>query len=442
MATPDIGEKALADLIRFVRYTSPFYQKSLARLSTENPRLEDLPIVDSDAFWKANSEKPNGVMTAPFTDGYVVRSGGSTGPPKWVYMTKRELEVVTKSTGCAMSKGCGLVPGDRIANLSHHGSMYGSSLLFTANLHEIPMPTVSLPISGNEGLEAMAKWMEVFDATVILTNVSTARRLAEHYQQQGKTLDSVRLILYSGENFTKPLRAVYKAAFPNATMYPSLYGSVDAGTIAVPPRPFTDEDDDIHPIYKTLTDLVILEIVDDHGVPITSPGKIGSLIATHLHRRQQPLLRYPLGDKASWVDYHEHTFRLHGRDSSVGLKISTTHLPLTFLRSVVVEELAKHHNGEIDPVASQFLTCYASPSSHQQVAIVRIATREPVDVESVISEHFPKRLEQRIAEASPTWVKNRGLGNIGPLQVEWISPEKLVVRKETGKLVDVIEERY
>lgn len=128
--------------------------------------------------------------------------------------------------------------------------MYGSFLIYTACLHKMPMPTIDLLISGNEGLEAMAKWMEAFDATVILTNVSAARRLAEYYHQQGKKLDSIRLILYSGESFAKPLRAVYKAAFPNATIYPSLYGSVDAGPVAVPPAPFTAEDDDIYPVYK------------------------------------------------------------------------------------------------------------------------------------------------------------------------------------------------
>ena len=425
------GKDHLGELIAFVRKHSPHYENSLKNVPHDATSVEDLPLVDVDAFWKDNSLKPSQVMTGPFIDGCIMRSGGSTGTLKMVCVTKSEQKVICQVTAVGMAEGCGLLPGDRIANLSHHGSLYGSFVHFTNNLQELPIPTVLLPIGGNEGVENIAKWIEELEATVLQTNVSTLRRIAELFIAQGQTLPKVRLLMYTGECFTKELRPTYLKAFSNATIYPSLYGSVDAGTLAVPERPSRGGDDDIMPVYKVLTPLVVMEIVDGDGKPIKENGRNGSVVVTHLHKCLQPLLRYPCGDIASWVDYEKETFRLHGRDA-VGLKISTTHLPLVFLREVIDEVLGK---GLVN--GSQFVARFAA-GSRQQVPVCRIAcSQQPEGAERVCEE-----LEARIARASPTWINNRSNGNIAPLQIEWVSPDQLICREETGKLKDIIEERF
>ena len=421
----------LGEMIAFVRTHSPYYAQSLKNVPHDVTRVEDLPLVDVDAFWKANVLKPSQVMTGPFVDGCMMRSGGSTGTPKMVCVTKPEQKVMSQVTAVGMAEGCGLLPGDRIANLSHHGSLYGSFVNFANILQELPIPTVLLPIGGNEGIENMAKWIEELEATVLQTNVSTLRRIAELFIARAQTVPKVRLLLYTGECFTKDLRPTYTKAFPNATIYPSLYGSIDAGPLAVPERPSRGgDDDDIMPVYKVLTPLVVMEIIDQAGKPIKENGRSGSVVVTNLYRRLQPLLRYPCGDVASWVDYEKETFRLHGRDA-VGLKISTTHLPLIFLREVIDEVL-----GDGVVKGSQFVARFATGSS-RQVLVCRIACSSPHEG----AERVCEELEARIARVSPTWVKNRVNGNIARLQIEWISPDQLIVREETGKLRDIIEER-
>ena len=419
----------LGELIAFVRSHSPHYEQSLKNVPRDVTSVEELPLIDVDAFWKANGLRPSQVMTGPFVDGCIMRSGGSTGTPKMVCLTKSEQKAICNVTALGMAEGCGLLPGDRIANLSHHGSLYGSFVLFTNILQELPIPTVLLPIGGNEGIENIAKWVEELEATVLQTNVSTLRRIAELFIGRQQTLPKVRLLLYTGECFTKEFRPTYTKAFPNATIYPSLYGSVDAGAIAVPERPSRGGDDDIMPVYKVLTPLLVLEIIDEDGKPIKENGKSGSAVVTHLHKRLQPLLRYPCGDIASWVDYEKETFRLHGRDA-VSLKISTTHLPLVFLRQVIDEVLG---NGVVK--GSQFIARFA-PGSSQQLLVCRVVFSRPKEAES-----FCEELEARIARSSPTWVKNRSNGNIAPLQIEWISPDQLLCREGTGKLKDIIDER-
>jgi phenylacetate-CoA ligase len=49
--------------------------------------------------------------------------------------------------------------------------------------------------------------------------------------------------------------------------------------------------------YHVNAEHVIVEIVDDHGLP-TSPGKLGRVLLTTLHNRLMPLVRYEIGDYA------------------------------------------------------------------------------------------------------------------------------------------------
>lgn len=419
-------KNVVEDIIQYVRTRSPVYRKVWENLPNDVLPLEKVPLTDVDEYW--NASLANHVMTAPLTDGVVMRSGGSTGAPKIVYMTHSELKAVAQVMASAIAEGCGLIAGDRIANLSHHGSMYGSFMFFNTAIYELPIPTVHLPISGNESTENIAHHMETFGATVLLSNVSTTHRIAEHYRARHQTLRSIRLILYSGESFHQDLRAIYRSAFPNATIFPVLYGSIDAGPIGVPAQPFQREDDDISPVYKVLSSLLVMEIIADDGTVIKEPEQKGSVVITHLVKKQQPIVRYPVGDIAAWVDYDEKTFRLYGRDA-VGLKISSTHLPLSFLKTMVPRVLGPG-------VMSGFQTVARRIHGNQQAVVLRIAAQEPANAESI-----RQQLEEHIQSSSPSWIKNRELGNIAPLQVEWIDVKDLIYREATGKLRDIVEER-
>lgn len=40
----------------------------------------------------------------------------------------------------AMGQGCGIIPGDRIAHMSHFRGLYGTFVFFTLALMEMPQP--------------------------------------------------------------------------------------------------------------------------------------------------------------------------------------------------------------------------------------------------------------------------------------------------------------
>ena len=55
-----------------------------------------------------------------------------------------------------------------------------------------------------------------------------------------------------------------------------------------------------HDGLHVLDDHVEVEIVDDDGRPCR-PGEEGQVLVTPLHARTLPLIRYRLGDRATWT---------------------------------------------------------------------------------------------------------------------------------------------
>ena len=417
------------ELIQFARTNSPFYKNAWEHLPAQTPSsIEALPITDPAAYWSANSQSPNETMTAPFIDGCVMRSSGSTGVPKVLYMTRAEQKAVAVVKAAAMAQGCGFVPGDRIAHLSHFGGLYGSFSLFTTALMEMPVPHVHLPISREEPLENTIRWMFEFGATVLLSNPSAARKIAETFVKEGKTMENLRLILYTGESVTKNLQSLLKKAFPNATMYPSLYGSIEAGPVGIPPFPHQGGDDDIFPKYKVLAPLVVMEIINEEGKPIKDNNKRGTVVVTHLLKRQQPVIRYPTGDVASWHDYQNEIFQLHGRDS-VFVKITNAQLPVTVLRNAIEDALG---NGVAQ--GSQFVVRRTTERDAQELTL-RIVADKPTN-----SDEICVNLNAKLCQMSGRWAVQQQDGYIAPLQLEWISMDQLKVNG-VGKVSDIIDER-
>lgn len=422
------SSKTVADLIEEVRTRSGFYKKLYENVPKGCSDITQLPLTDSDAYWKAVRADPRSVMCGELEDGLIIRTGGSTAAPKLSSFSRDELRKAAQLLGSGMSQNCGLVPGDRIANMMRHGGMYGGFAYANAVLLEMPLPHVHLPITGNELPQDAYAQLESNEATVIMSNVFTVVRLADWLRTNGKTLPKIRLVLYTGEAFYKDLRPLFKAAFPNARAHPSMYACVDSGLIGIPNNPPMNEDDDISPVYKFIAPFAIMEILDQDGNNIRESGKRGNVYVTHMIKRKMPMLRYPVGDLAEWVDYDLGTFRLFGRDN-VDLKVGTAHLDLPLLRAVMEKAMGSH-------IIDSFQTI-VQRRGQSNIVKFRVAGEQPEHPEKI--KAF---LEGAFAQVIPSWTKNRDAGYIGPLEMEFVKMTDLVVHDRTGKLKDFIEERF
>jgi phenylacetate-CoA ligase len=113
--------ESVAELIQFVRANSPFYKKLYVHLPENTSDITSLPILESDLYWEACSVENNQVLTGPLVDAGIFSSGGTTAKPKVVYLGRDELHRGSQMLAAGLSSRAGVVPGDRIANLTRSG---------------------------------------------------------------------------------------------------------------------------------------------------------------------------------------------------------------------------------------------------------------------------------------------------------------------------------
>ncbi|KAJ5266742.1 AMP-dependent synthetase/ligase [Penicillium angulare] len=420
----------LNELVSYVRSRSPYYKSLYANLPTDIENFEALPLVDNTLYWNSSNKEPNGVLTEPLTDAVIMRSGGSTSEPKTVYMTRGEFLETSQINGELFGRDCGILAGDRVANLSSQGGMYSGFMTYGYTVMNCSLPVVNMPISGKESPAAIEKDISQFKGTVIISNVFIATKLATYLRSKEAQLPSIRLILYTGESFYKDLRTLYKSAFPNATIRPLAYASVECKIVAFPHYQlnYANEDGDINPIYEVCNRAVYLEIIADDGSVIKENGVQGNIVVTNLLKRLQPTIRYPIGDVGEWVDFQSGHFNLKGR-SNVGLKIGTALLDRRLIRKLVAQVVG-------DGVVDSFQTVIRRKDSYN-ILIFRIAAEAPSD-----AAYIPRRLENAIIHGNPSWRANRDAGHIAPVEVEWVQFEDLVFLEASGKLREVVDERF
>ncbi|KAL2682379.1 hypothetical protein Neosp_006829 [[Neocosmospora] mangrovei] len=136
--------------------------------------------------------------------------------------------------------------------------------------------------------------------------------------------------MFSGEPVFKDQLAALAYLFPNATARSCIYGSIDAGVVAVSagtPNPAE---------YRTLSASVVTKIAVDEGGILTPTEELatpGTLVVTNLIRDLSPVIRYPTGDRAEWADKSAGIFQLLGR-SEQAVRLGPVSLDISHLRQV------------------------------------------------------------------------------------------------------------
>jgi phenylacetate-coenzyme A ligase PaaK-like adenylate-forming protein len=417
-----MSERQLTELVRFVRRNSPYYRELYADVGDRGPvRLEDLPIIDHPGFWAANTPQDNQVLTDSQVDGCVFRTGGTTSAPKLTVYTRTELHAMSRLQGDGYA-AAGLRTGDRVANLFYAGEMYASFLFNVLCLQETSVPVVHLPIAGSPSPEVTADLLAEHDATVVLSTPTTLSRVASVLTNRGTPLPAVHLFLFGGEAFYEDQRALIAEAFPNGAVRSLGYASVDAGVLAAPVQ--DEPDARVHRVHRVQK---LVEIVDaDTGEVIREPRRPGRLLATDLVRRLMPLIRYPVGDLAEWVDHADGRFRLLGR-SEEGARVGPVTVYLEDLRAVVGELAGDQRIAGIQAVQRR--------RAAKDELVLRVAGR--IDA----SDALAKAISTRFEELRPMFAEHVHTGLIHALAVEFVPVEDLEVNERSGKIVRLVDER-
>jgi len=316
----------LLELVNIARARSPYYKELYKDLS-HHPNLNDIPIIDQESFWKANDSSKNTLLTAKQSDGIVFKSGGTTGNPKFSYFTREEWSQFTHAFGSGMDHA-GFSKKNKVGNLFYAGELYASFIFIMKSMEAMKVPVIHYPLAGAAPFDQIVKSIQELGVNV-LVGVPTTMMNFIAYLKENKIQLSLEKFFFGGEDMYDDQRKIVQNYFGDIYLSSIGYASVDGGHLGYVDRNCGPSE------HFAFTDTSIMQIVDDDtGEEITELGKVGKLIYTNLIRRLMPIIRYPVGDRAMWVDKNK--FKLMGR-SEEGARVG----PVTVNRDDVHEILEK-----------------------------------------------------------------------------------------------------
>lgn len=411
---------SLKDLVEIARTQSPFYKQLYKDVGLFSS-IEQLPVLDSATFWKANSINNNQVLTRSQADGIVFKSGGTTGSPKFSFFALEEWELFTHASGEGMRKG-GLQAGERIANLFYAGDLYASFMFISKSIEKSNSHVVHYPLSGGADFDHIIETMNAFKITTWAGVPTTIMKLTEYAQENH--LHAPQKILFGGENLYEDQIHFIKSVFPRTHIQSIGYASVDGGLLG-----FVDNTCGLQE-HRVFSQYTIMEILDEdtHKV-ITESGRPGKMFLTNLTRALMPIIRYPVGDKAMWIDDSSVTnyrkFKILGRSEEAARVGPAT---------VYYEDMSQLLNKFHDLIHIKgFQLRLVHFDGHDQL-VIKIAANKPTDAaQRDILEHIytERNLIKKLVDGKL----------IHPVMIEFVHMTDLDTNARTGKLKRIIDAR-
>ncbi len=408
----------IEELINHAANKSPYYKELYKNLDLVKTNLSDLPIINQDDFWRANTFKDNKLLTGNLSDGIVFKSGGTTGSPKFSIFSKSEWESFTAIFGRGLDTA-GFDEGDRVANLFYAGDLYASFVFIMKSLEYAKTPLVHFPVTGQTSQVELIKMIKEYEINTLVGVPTSFVNLASLV---GEDMLPVTKIFYGGESLFPDQRDIIQNAFPKAKISSVGYASVDGGHLGYIDSTCARNE------HKVFLPESIVEIVDpETNSVITEIGKPGKLIYTNLTRKLMPILRYPVGDMASWVEVGT-KFLLQGRTDE-GARIG----PVTVNRDDVVDILSKC---SFKDKVGNFQLIISRELDKDKLTICLGLNCES-DSELILKEE----LESVFYQERPMFQEAISQRLINFIEVEVRPLESLVKNPRTGKLRLVIDQR-
>ncbi|SEO64203.1 phenylacetate--CoA ligase family protein [Propionispora vibrioides] len=281
-----VQELRLRHTLRYVQERSPFYRRLFKEyaIKAETIRtvtdLAQLPFTTAADIrqWRDFLCVPEDRLSAVFT------TSGTTGEPKRVYYTFREMQALSNLYGMTIR----MVHSGRLVALIAlpigHGLWIGGASVQRAVERAGGLP---LMVGADNPAETVT-WLKRFSPDMIFSSPSYMTAVTREAQQLGYRIPVGKIALV-GERLTAEHKAFFQEYWGAAVF--DIYGSTEIGsaqTISLPGcQAF--HINDLH---------LVTEIID----PATGqPAQEGELVFTTLRRDGMPFIRYRSGDRGSWA---------------------------------------------------------------------------------------------------------------------------------------------
>ncbi len=415
------------ELALLARKDSPYYKNLYANVQSIE-KLTDLPIVEQDSFWQANTIRDNKICIGKFNDGIVFKSGGTTGNPKFSIYSRDEWNLFCKTFGEGIFKA-GLLRGDKVANLFYVGELYASFIFIMKCIEEAPTGALQFPISGSTKPEDIVKTVDEFEINVLAGLPTTIMNVAEYYAENRSNYGQLKVekILFGGESMYPDQRHRLQEIFPGVKIISIGYASVDAGLIGY-------ADDSCGPDeHRAFGEATVLEIVDEDTLePITTPNKAGKVLITNLIRSLMPIIRYPVGDRAIWTEEvsenKDRKYRIMGR-SEEAARVGPVSVYYEDMRAFLESSNLSFQITGFQLIIKHF--------DLKDALILRIASPD----KHAVSKEIEDSIASEFGAARVMFAEAIRDDKIHPLIIEWADPSEVQINSRTGKLRRVIDQR-
>ena len=246
--------------------------------------ISKLPILDKEKF--QSGLDPSLVSDHVIKGGYVTRSGGSTGVPKFSYFNQEDWHRMSKHA-TEVFRACGLAETDRVAYCMSMGDLYGSFISFDEIFHSLGAASFTFGTSTDP--ELFAKLVKRFKVNAICGIPTYFMDLL----RKAHAIDSsLRLekVMFAGIPLNPNDREWLKNTL-GVKLVSSVIGTTEANHIAYQDKDCTGNQ------HRLVQDYNFIEVVDENGKSVEE-GQVGSILVTSLQKYGYPIIRYKIGDQA------------------------------------------------------------------------------------------------------------------------------------------------
>ncbi|MGI6257459.1 MAG: phenylacetate--CoA ligase family protein [Anaerovoracaceae bacterium] len=284
----------LQDTVRTCYEKVPLYKNKFDEIGLKPSHIKSLADVKEIPYTTAQDLRDNypfGMFAVPKKD--VVRihgSSGTTGKPKIVGYTKKDLDIWTEVV-TRMICAAGGTPHD-VAQIAFGYGLFTGGFGLHYGMENLGVTVVPLS-SGNTERQLML--MQDFESTILISTPSYGLYMAEEIEKRNidKNKIKLRLALFGGEGHTEAMRKKIEKQL--GIVATENYGLSEIGGPGYSGECYKQRG------MHIAEDHFFSEIIDPDTLETLSMGEKGELVVTSLTREAFPVLRYRTRD-ITWLD--------------------------------------------------------------------------------------------------------------------------------------------
>ncbi|MFE6611625.1 phenylacetate--CoA ligase family protein [Amycolatopsis sp. NPDC057786] len=254
--------------------------------------LARLPVLEKTDLDAHSLPAARDMLTDDLPSGEVLRSGGSSGQPRYVVYSRTDWENMVREA-VPLFYELGLRAGDRVINTLYGGKMYGG---LTTTLSEFArMPVECYTMGQAISVEDLVTLTDIFAPNVLVGQPALIMPLLREAKARRPRL-RLQKVIYGGLPMSETDK-VWLRGNLGTEVISSILAANDGAQLGYQCGELSGT------THHLCEDYNLIEVVGEDGEPMPD-GEPGDLLITSLQKFEGPLIRYRIGDSGR-VYHHE-----------------------------------------------------------------------------------------------------------------------------------------